>query len=181
MHSPRFPWVPIAFAVPLLATATGCASRVAGPSPDLSLRRIVLYQSGIGYFEREGLLEEGRLRMQFRDREVDDVLKSLVVVEEGLDASREKPSTVSVRLEDRAKKPGDDSTVSSLDLVLSRRVARRMSIAYEVPTAIWKATYRIILPSAPGPAAGASTPGWRSCKRGRSSTTRRTRTGAACS
>jgi outer membrane protein OmpA-like peptidoglycan-associated protein len=132
----------------LLGT-TGCASRVEGPSPELSLRKIVLYQNGIGYFERTGVLPDGRLRMHFRDREVDDVLKSLVVVEEGLDAAREKPSTVSVRLEDRAKKATDeDATVSSLDLVLSRRVPRRMSIAYEVPTAIWKATYRIILPDA---------------------------------
>jgi len=149
MDSPLFARIPFALGVTLLTTATGCASRVAGPSPDLSLRRIVLYQSGIGYFEREGLLEEGRLRMRFREREVDDVLKSLVVVEKGLDASREKPSTVSVRLEDRAKN-ADDSSVSTLDLVLSRPVDRDMSIAYEVPTAIWKATYRIILPSAPG-------------------------------
>jgi outer membrane protein OmpA-like peptidoglycan-associated protein len=149
MNYHRF--VPVAFGVVLLSSATGCAARVGGPSPDLRLRRIVLYQSGIGYFEREGLLEEGRLRMNFRDREVDDVLKSLVVVEEGLDASREKPSTVSVRLEDRAKS-ADDSTVSTLDLVLSRPVDRQMSIAYEVPTAIWKATYRVILPGT-GPAA----------------------------
>jgi outer membrane protein OmpA-like peptidoglycan-associated protein len=149
MDSPRLTWAPVVFAVTLLSTTTGCASRVEGPSPDLSLRRIVLYQSGIGYFEREGLLEEGRLRLRFREREVDDVLKSLVVVEEGLDASHEKPSTVSVRLEDRAK-TADASSVSTLDLVLSRPVDRRLSIAYEVPTAIWKATYRIILPSAPG-------------------------------
>jgi outer membrane protein OmpA-like peptidoglycan-associated protein len=151
MHYHRF--VPVAFSAVLLSSATGCASRVGGPSPDLRLRRIVLYQSGIGYFEREGLLEEGRLRMNFRDREVDDVLKSLVVVEEGLDASREKPSTVSVRLEDRAKS-ADDSSISTLDLVLSRPVDRQMSIAYEVPTAIWKATYRVILPgTAAAPAA----------------------------
>jgi len=133
----------------LAAASTGCTHTV-GPSPDLRLRTIVLYQSGIGYFERTGYLPDGRLRMQFRDREVDDVLKSLVVVEEGLDASREKPSTVSVRLEDRGAKKGadDESSSSSLDLVLSRQVPRRMSIAYEVPTAVWKATYRVILPDA---------------------------------
>jgi outer membrane protein OmpA-like peptidoglycan-associated protein len=131
----------------LLASTTGCAARTVGPSPDLRLRKIVLYQNGIGYFERTGYLPDGKLQLRFRDREVDDVLKSLVVVEEGLDATREKPSTVSVRLEDRAaKKSEDDSGSSSLDLVLSRRVPRRMSIAYEVPTAVWKATYRVILP-----------------------------------
>jgi outer membrane protein OmpA-like peptidoglycan-associated protein len=132
----------------LLAAACGCA-HTDGPSPDLRLRKVVLYQSGIGYFERTGYLPDGKLRMKFRDREVDDVLKSLVVVEEGLDAAREKPSTVSVRLEDRAAKKGDDDGASSsLDLVLSRQVARRMAIAYEVPTAVWKATYRVILPDA---------------------------------
>lgn len=131
----------------ILAAATGCA-RTEGPSPDLRLRKIVLYQSGIGYFERTGYLPDGKLRMRFRDREVDDVLKSLVVVEEGLDAAREKPSTVSVRLEDRAAKKADDEGSSSLDLVLSRQVPRRMAIAYEVPTAVWKATYRVILPDA---------------------------------
>nr|UXE44472.1 peptidoglycan-associated lipoprotein [uncultured bacterium] len=132
----------------LAAASTGCTHTTTGPSPDLRLRTIVLYQSGIGYFERTGYLPDGRLRMQFRDREVDDVLKSLVVVEEGLDAAREKPSTVSVRLEDRGAKKGGDEESSSLDLVLSRQVPRRMSIAYEVPTAIWKATYRVILPDA---------------------------------
>src|SRR5215472_5896824 len=115
MHYPR---LPIVFSIVFLTSATGCASRVEGPSPDLRLRRIVLYQSGIGYFERAGLLEQGRLRMRFRDREVDDVLKSLVVVEQGLDAAHDKPSTVSVRLEDQAKS-GDESSVSTLDLVLS--------------------------------------------------------------
>lgn len=129
----------------LAAGATGCAARVEGPSPELRLRKVVLYQNGIGYFERTGTLPDGRLRMQFRDREVDDVLKSLVVVEEGLDPAREKPSTVSVRLSDRAKTADADGS-SALDLVLSRQVSRRMSIAYEVPTAVWKATYRVILP-----------------------------------
>src|ERR1700722_11525767 len=96
----------------LVGSVGGCASRVEGPSPELRLRRIVLYQNGIGYFERTGTLPDGRLRMQFRDREVDDVLKSLVVVEEGLDAAHEKPSTVSVRLSNRAKEAADDSSSS---------------------------------------------------------------------
>jgi outer membrane protein OmpA-like peptidoglycan-associated protein len=145
MPVPRLPLA--AGVLILLSCASGCAARVEGPSPELRLRKVVLYQNGIGYFERTGTLPEGRLRMQFREREVDDVLKSLVVVEEGLDAAREKPSTVSVRLSDRAKK-ADDEGSEALDLVLSRQVPRRMSIAYEVPTAVWKATYRVILPDA---------------------------------
>ncbi len=125
----------------------GCTPTVAGPSPDLRLRRVVLYQNGIGYFERSGYMEGGRLRLSFREREVDDVLKSIVVVEEGLDLSREKPSTVNVRLLDNEAKRAPEA-VSTLDLLLSRQVSRRVSIAYATPTAAWKATYRIILPKA---------------------------------
>jgi outer membrane protein OmpA-like peptidoglycan-associated protein len=134
-------------ALPVLLAATGCASRVEGPAPDLRLRRVVLYQNGLGYFERTGALPGGRLRMRFRDRELNDVLESIVVVEEGLDPARDKPSTVSVRLADEHPK-GDDDAVSSVDLQLSRAAPRGVSIAYEVPTAAWKATYRVLLPDA---------------------------------
>ncbi len=71
-------------AAALAAVTAGCAApSSAGPAPELRLRRIILYQNGIGYFERTGALQEAKLRLRFREREVDDVLKSLVVVEEG--------------------------------------------------------------------------------------------------
>jgi outer membrane protein OmpA-like peptidoglycan-associated protein len=133
-------------AVLLAALSSGCAASV-GPSPDLRLRHVILYQNGIGYFERTGVLREERLRLQFREHEIDDVLKSLVVVEEGLGAS-DKPSTVSALLPQAKEKSGSEEKdgTTSLDVVLSPRTARSVSIAYAVPTAAWKATYRIILP-----------------------------------
>src|SRR5262245_30658733 len=84
--------------------ATGCATTTT-PSNELRLRHVVLYQNGIGYFEREGVMREDRLRLSFREREIDDVLKSLVVVEEGSDG---KPSTVSARLPEAKAKTGAD-------------------------------------------------------------------------
>lgn len=123
---------------------------------------MVLYQNGIGYFERTGLLREDRLRLQFREREIDDVLKSLVVVEEGI-GPHDKPSTVSARLPQAdGKKPAPDAEDTTwLDLVLSPSTRRSVSIAYAVPTAAWKATYRIILPDqADKPSRGALLQAW---------------------
>lgn len=147
-------------AVLLAALSGGCAASP-GPSPDLRLRHVILYQNGIGYFERTGVLREERLRLQFREHEIDDVLKSLVVVEEGLGAS-DRPSTVSALLPQAKEKSGDEKDgTTSLDVVLSPRTARSVSIAYAVPTAAWKATYRIILPDASvKPSKGALLQAW---------------------
>ena len=67
-----------------------------------------------------------------------------MVVEQGLTAS-EKPSTVTALLP-QENLGGDAEGETSLDLALSPATSRSVSIAYAVPTAAWKATYRVILP-----------------------------------
>ncbi|MCC6553977.1 MAG: OmpA family protein [Polyangiaceae bacterium] len=148
----------ITAAAALAAGLSGCAAAPSpGPSRDLRLRHVVLYQNGIGYFERTGVLRQDRLRLSFREREIDDVLKSLVVVEEGL-GPKEKPSTISALLPQAARVDGarDDEAETWVDLVLSPPTRRSVSIAYAVPTAAWKATYRVLLPDAAGPGDQAS-------------------------
>jgi hypothetical protein len=73
----------------LLATlavvpVTGCTtSRGAYPSTQspLALERVVLYRNGIGYFERRGEIDGTELRIKVRRDQVNDLLKSLTVVE----------------------------------------------------------------------------------------------------
>ena len=126
--------------------AMGCTASLAkGPSPSLRLRHIVLYQNGLGYFERTGTMTSDRLALRFREREVDDVLKSVVVVEQGL-GPNDTPSTVSALLPRSGRAEGLDEP-TELELVFSPRPTRPVSIAYAVPAAAWKATYRIILPT----------------------------------
>src|SRR5262245_42117019 len=147
----------------LLSFTAACTGTLgAGPSPDLRLQHVVLYQNGIGYFERTGVMRSDHLRLQFREREVDDVLKSLVVVEQGLSA-KDKPSTVTALLPQAdGKQPARDAEdTTSIDLVLSPPTSRSVSIAYAVPTAAWKATYRVILPDpADKPSRGALLQAW---------------------
>lgn len=48
----------------------------------MPITRVVLYKHGIGYFEREGKVEnEARLALTFKQAEVSDVLKSLTVLD----------------------------------------------------------------------------------------------------
>lgn len=50
---------------------------------DLPLRRLVLYKHGVGYFERRGSVEGTTLALPFSREAMDDVLKSLVVLDLG--------------------------------------------------------------------------------------------------
>ncbi|WP_437605534.1 OmpA family protein [Sorangium sp. So ce834] len=135
-----------AFLAALSLALTACAGPLAkGPSPDLRLRHVVLYQNGLGYFERTGVMSGERLSLRFREREVDDVLKSMVVVEQNL-GPNDTPSTVSALLPRSEQASGPDDP-AEVELVFSPAARRPVSIAYAVPTAAWKATYRVILPA----------------------------------
>src|SRR5579872_1715680 len=49
---------------------------------DLPIRRVVLYNHGVGYFERDAAIEgDQSLVLSFKQREVSDVLKSLTVLD----------------------------------------------------------------------------------------------------
>ncbi|MCD6499939.1 MAG: hypothetical protein J7M25_16720 [Deltaproteobacteria bacterium] len=53
----------------------------AGVQSDLPITKVVLYQSGVGYFERAGRIKGNLLRLRIRPDQVMDVLKSLTVVD----------------------------------------------------------------------------------------------------
>lgn len=50
----------------------------------LNITRVVLYKHGVGYFERQGKVQgENTLELQFKQQEMNDVLKSLTVLDLG--------------------------------------------------------------------------------------------------
>jgi len=70
--------------VVLAVLLSSCSSgRVRYPSADTSLQlsRVVLYRNGVGYFERQGRVDGDMLRLKVRKDHVNDLLKSLTVVE----------------------------------------------------------------------------------------------------
>lgn len=72
-----------ALAASALASSACVDARTPYPATDqtLALRRVVLYRNGVGYFERSGRLEGNLLSIKVRKDSVDDLLKSLTVVE----------------------------------------------------------------------------------------------------
>jgi len=59
------------------------ASLTAGAA-DLPVRQVILYKNGVGYIERAGTLAAGEsARLEFKAGDMNDVLKSLVLIEKG--------------------------------------------------------------------------------------------------
>jgi len=110
----RSSWVALAIAL------SGCAT-----SAPLSLRTVVLYRSGMGYFERTGRLKENHLKLALRRHEVDDVLKTLAVL------SRDDDSTVGAVA---ALTPRGEAGDVDLELTLSRRGDVTLSYAVPAPS-----------------------------------------------
>lgn len=53
----------------------------AAPAADLPISRVVLFSSGVGYFERSGGVDGGsEVRLMFKTEDINDILKSLVVL-----------------------------------------------------------------------------------------------------
>ena len=58
--------------------ATTCVATAA----DLPLRQVVLFSSGVGYFQREGVVEgDATVQLAFRTEQINDLLKSLVLMD----------------------------------------------------------------------------------------------------
>ena len=59
-------------------------STIAIPKSELPLKRVILYSNGVAYFERRGTVTgHAEINLAFKQSQVDDVLKSLVVLDLG--------------------------------------------------------------------------------------------------
>ena len=65
---------------------------------DLTPTRIVLYQNGIGYVERRGKVEGRTLHLRVREQQVNDILKSLTIV----DAAKGKALSIALPVDKSA-------------------------------------------------------------------------------
>src|ERR1700735_3194058 len=66
--------------LPLLAAFFSTAFLNTAGAADIPIREIILYKSGVGYFERGGTLRPGEsARLDFKASDMNDVLKSLTV------------------------------------------------------------------------------------------------------
>jgi hypothetical protein len=69
---------PIATVSPIRPTVTNNNSQV------LPIKRVILYSNGVAYIERRGIVSNSaEINLQFKQSQVDDVLKSMVVLDLG--------------------------------------------------------------------------------------------------
>lgn len=81
-----------------LGTACIGSSTATGPNrsaAQIPIKRVILYQNGVGYFERQGTLDGNVLTLQIRPSQINDLLKSLTVI----DKSKGRAVSVSLPLE----------------------------------------------------------------------------------
>ncbi|MBP47879.1 MAG: hypothetical protein CMH53_08055 [Myxococcales bacterium] len=71
-------------ALALLMTCSSCLSSSGVADADkLSISKVVLYQNGVGYFERKGQVSGSEFSIRVRPDQINDVLKSLTILERG--------------------------------------------------------------------------------------------------
>lgn len=123
--------------------ATLLVSGCAAPKPrPMQLRRVTLYQNGIGYFERTGVLGGATLRLALARGELDDVLKTLTVI----DRQGAGVATVDV------PQISDSARTVAIDVRMAAGRAHDLLVGYAVPTPTWKAAYRVVLDEPAKPA-----------------------------
>lgn len=131
--------------------ASGCAGgRTPWPTAGgpLRLERVVLYRNGVGYFERRGQVEGDTLRLRVRKDHVNDLLKSLAVIDR---SSGGRVSSVSLPLDPsawhraalEALRPGNGRLAQVLDSLRGTRISVRAGTQ--------SATGRIVLVEPLGP------------------------------
>ena len=119
-----------------VGTLLGCAG--AKPRP-MQLQRVILYQNGIGYFERAGHVHGETLRLSFGAGELDDVLKTLTVI----DRLGAGVATVDVPT------LGEKDKTIALGVRMSAGRVHDVKVSYAVPTPTWKAAYRVVMDDKP--------------------------------
>lgn len=123
----------------LLFVLSACGASVT----PMRLRRVVLYQNGIGYFERSGRADAEGVRLRLAAHEVDDVLTTLTILDDSRPEGAAPPSVVIPR--ERAGEGESQVLVVGLG-----GTAREVTLVYSAPTAAWRASYRLVLPEERG-------------------------------
>jgi hypothetical protein len=147
----------------------GCARQPAVSAEGLSLRRVVIYRNGVGYFERAGHIKADRVYFKVKGSEVGDFLATLAVIEKGgssvrsasfpikpLDSKDEPNDPEPPRPVDDEYAPvrpipkptppkkNDPNKLETVVLELDGK-AHDLEIGYIAETPVWRPSYRLVI------------------------------------
>ncbi|HVY27118.1 MAG TPA: DUF4139 domain-containing protein [Polyangiaceae bacterium] len=153
--------LPLAFGV----LGFGCARGPDVASPELPLRRVVVYRNGVGYFERGGEVEGEQVSFKMRQRMVGDFLATLAIVERGgsslkaasfpLELEKNDPVTQDPRfgrMLEAWEHPGEPPKPPEPSSERLRRVRlsldgkeHDLAVGYVAATPLWRPSYRVVV------------------------------------
>ncbi len=121
----------------------------------LPVRQVVLYRSGVGYFERAGTFRGESIAFQVKQSEVGDFLASLTAVERGSDGVRsvsfevpEAPKPVrapeQVSPAPNPEPPAAPDPRVEVKLAFGGAGAHELELAYVVGSPVWRPSYRVV-------------------------------------
>jgi hypothetical protein len=142
----------------LFAGPLGCATDSAvRTGKELPIKSVVLYRSGVGYFERSGQFEGKALSFSVKQREVGDFLSSLTAVENSSGGVRSVSFDVPETLppnhceegeEDCREAPNPEEQPVAVKLMLAEETSHALSVSYVVGAPIWRPSYRVVFEKA---------------------------------
>ncbi len=143
----------------------GCARGPDVASPELPLRRVVVYRNGVGYFERGGEVEGEEVSFKMRQRMVGDFLATLAIVERGgsslkaasfpLEVDKDDPVAQDPRFNrmlDAWNHPGEPPRPPESSSERLRKVRlsldgkqHDLAVGYVATTPLWRPSYRVVV------------------------------------
>jgi len=143
----------------------GCARGPDIASPELPLRRVVVYRNGVGYFERGGEVDGEQVSFKMRQRMVGDFLATLAIVERGgsslkaasfpLEVDKEDPVGEDPRFARMLEawenpgvyprpRPKPDERLRKVILSLDGK-RHDLAVGYVAATPLWRPSYRVVV------------------------------------
>ena len=152
-------------ALALAVALFGCARGPDIASPELPLRRVVVYRNGVGYFERGGEVDGEEVSFKMRQRMVGDFLATLAIVERGgsslkaasfpLEVDKNDPVAQDPRFDrmlEAWNHPGEPPKAPDPSNERLRKVRlsldgkeHDLAIGYVAATPLWRPSYRVVV------------------------------------
>jgi len=152
-------------ALALTVALFGCARGPDIQSPELPLRRVVVYRNGVGYFERGGEVDGEQVSFKMRQRMVGDFLATLAIVERGgsslkaasfpLEVDKNDPVAQDPRfgrMLEAWNHPGEPPKAPDPSSERLRKVRlsldgkeHELAVGYVAATPLWRPSYRVVV------------------------------------
>ncbi|MES1183924.1 MAG: DUF4139 domain-containing protein [Myxococcales bacterium] len=152
-------------ALALTVALFGCARGPDIQSPELPLRRVVVYRNGVGYFERGGEVDGEQVSFKMRQRMVGDFLATLAIVERGgsslkaasfpLEVDKNDPVAQDPRfgrMLEAWNHPGEPPKAPDPSSERLRKVRlsldgkeHDLAVGYVAATPLWRPSYRVVV------------------------------------